>query len=251
MKRIAESWVDERERWPESTCVHCGRPVEPTSITREHVPSKSLLTKPYPEELMTLAACAECNAGFSRDEEYLAALLTAVLAGSTDPTRQKTPEAARTFERKRGLRARIEDAKVETRTLFGETEIRFWPEMDRVKRVAVKNARGHAVYELDRWTAEAPEHVVAVPLRSLSEERYAEFEAGGSGVVGFPEIGTRMFQRVCSSGDSESSDVSGPWVVVQDGVYRYAVEDQGNGLLVKSVIREYLGTEVYWSEGTY
>ena len=44
------------------------------------------------------------------------------------------------------------------------------------------------------------------------------------------------------------SDMMGPWVIVQNGVYRYAVVDrEDDGLLVQSVIQEYLATSVYWS----
>ena len=41
-------------------------------------------------------------------------------------------------------------------------------------------------------------------------------------------------------------DLDEGWVIVQDDVYRYAVA-QEDGLLVRSVIRNYLATEVYWS----
>ena len=250
MRRF-ESQVDERQRWPATICVHCGEEIKRAKRTQEHVPSKCLLVEPYPPELITVAACRECNEGFSRDEEYVSALLTAVLARSSDRERQKTPKAARMFERHRGLRARIREARTETRTLFGETEIVFRPEMVRVKRVIVKNARGHAVYELDRWPAEDPEYVQAVPLGRLSMERREGFEGGRSGISAWPEIGSRMSQRLCAAIGSERSDLSGSWVIVQSGVYRYSAADEGHGLLVRSVIHEYLATEVYWSAGTY
>ena len=38
------------------------------------------------------------------------------------------------------------------------------------------------------------------------------------------------------------------WVEVQEGVYRYAVAQGPDGLLVRTVIREYLATEVYWGD---
>ena len=247
MKRITDSFVDERLRWPDDACVHCGRDLDAANITQEHILSKCLLTKPYPEELMTLAACRECNVSYSRDEEYFAALLNAVLAGSTDPEKQTTEVAARMFERRTGLQAKIEEARTETNTLFGENEIRFTPEQERVDRVVVKNARGHAVYELDRWMTADPDRVVAVPLQSLTNEQYQEFEAVQSVISGWSEIGTRMFQRECFACDPHQTDFSGPWIVVQDSVYRYAVVDDGEGLLVRSVVREYLATEVYWS----
>ena len=247
MKRITDSFFDERLRRPDDACVHCGRGLNAANITQEHIPSKCLLLKPYPKELMTLAACRECNARYSLDEQYFVALLTAVLAGWTDTDKQTTGVAARTFGRGTSLRAKIEEARTETRTLFGETDIRFTPEQERVDRVVVKNARGHAVYELDRWMTADPDRVVAVPLLSLSNEEYQEFEAARCEISGWSEIGTRMFQRECFALNPDQTDFVGPWIVVQDGVYRYAVVDDGEGLLVKSVVREYLATEVWWS----
>ena len=250
MKRIAESLVEERLRWPDDTCVHCGRGLDAVNFSQEHIPSKCLLMKPYPDELMTLPACRECNAVYSRDEEYLSALLTAVLSGSTDPEKQTTGEAARMFGRRAGLRVRIEKARTETRTLFGRIEIKFMPEQERVNGVVVKNARGHAVYELDQWMTAEPDHVAAVPLQSLSTEEYQEFESVHSVISGWSEIGSRMFQRECLALNPNATDFVGPWKVVQDGVYRYAVVVDGEGLLVKSVIREYLATEVWWSNSS-
>ena len=44
----------------------------------------------------------------------------------------------------------------------------------------------------------------------------------------------------------EGVDLDEGWVIVQGDVYRYAVV-QKNGLLVRSVIRNYLAAEVFWS----
>lgn len=249
MKRITESYVDERLRWPEHSCVHCGRKLDKSNSTQEHIPSKSLLMKPYPEELMTIASCRECNSSFSRDEEYLAALLSAVLAGSTDPKKQKNARMAKTFMRRKGLRARIEETRIEIETELGESQIIFVPELARVNRVIVKNARCHALYDLDRWLAEKPETVIAVPLQLLSQGQYEEFETAYSELGLWPELGTRMFQRMCFQFDPLQSDMFGSWVIVQSGVYRYAAVDRGVGVSVRSVINEYLATEVYWREG--
>ena len=43
------------------------------------------------------------------------------------------------------------------------------------------------------------------------------------------------------------ADLDGPWIIVQDGVYRGAVTQVGT-MLVRSVIFEHLLTEVYWDE---
>ena len=85
--------------------MHCGTDfssLNSSETTPEHVPSKCLLRKPYPANLVTIEACRECNKSFSLDEEYLKGLLWTVLAGSTDPGKQKTPEVARMLKKKRG-----------------------------------------------------------------------------------------------------------------------------------------------------
>ena len=55
-----------------------------------------------------------------------------------------------------------------------------------------------------------------------------------------PEVGSRMMTRVMTG-----QDLADGWVVAQDGVYRYAVAQAGT-LLVRTVLFEYLATEVYW-----
>ena len=44
---------------------HSGR------YSRDHIPTKALLNPPYPENLMDVGTCKECNSGFAKDEEYL------------------------------------------------------------------------------------------------------------------------------------------------------------------------------------
>ena len=237
-----------RLQWPKGICVHCGTTLVPANATREHIPSKFLLRKPYPKELTIMGACRVCNTSFSRDEEYLFALLSAVLAGTTDPDKQKTSKASRMFREQPGLRVRIEKSKAETKTLSGTIEIIFMPERERVNNVIVKNARCHALYELDQKMFGEPDHVFTVPLHSFTEEQSVDFETVDSD-VGWAEIGTFMFIRQSYAFDPARPSMLGSWVIVQDGVYRYAVVDEGGGLLVRSVIEEYLATEVYWSYG--
>ena len=58
---------------------------------------------------------------------------------------------------------------------------------------------------------------------------------------GWPEVGSRMMTRVLTG-----QDLLGEWVIVQDGVYRYSVVQQGV-MLVRTVLFEYLATETYWT----
>lgn len=73
---------DERQTF---NCAFCGGETE----SRDHVPSKVFLDKPYPEQLPVVPSCNDCNNGFSIDEEYLACLLESVKAGTTETNKIK------------------------------------------------------------------------------------------------------------------------------------------------------------------
>lgn len=59
-------------------------------------------------------------------------------------------------------------------------------------------------------------------------------------LAAWPEVGSRMLTRLLTGEDTE-----GEWVIVQEGIYRYSVQQDG-GLRVRSVLSEYLATEVQW-----
>ena len=232
-----EEFVDERQK---SWCIHCGGWIAGLECNRDHVPTRSLLRKPYPENLPVVQVCAECNEGFSRDEQYTVAFLGSVLSGSTDPALQTDPTVAAILNRNTKLRERIERSKVEYRTLGGETRSLWSPESARINRVVLKNARGHAFFEFGEPMIEEPQHVWSAPLETLTPGQKQAFESIDVG-PGWPEVGSRMMARVPTG-----QDLSDAWVIVQEGVYRYAVAQQGI-MLVRSVLWEYLAAEVYWT----
>lgn len=78
-----------------SGCVYCGGIPE----TREHVPSKVFLDAPLPENLSVVGACRKCNNGFSSDEEYVACLLEAAIAGSASPSDVRREKVSGILER--------------------------------------------------------------------------------------------------------------------------------------------------------
>jgi hypothetical protein len=237
MDQISE-FVDERQK---SWCIHCGGWIAALDTNRDHVPSKSLLQKPYPANLPVVEVCTTCNGGFSFDEEYLVAFLGAVLAGTTDPDRQTNPNAEAILRRNERLRARIDRAKREYKTYGGETRLVWAPEQDRVVRVLVKNARGHAFYEIGEPMLREPARIWMAPLETLTPEQRSEFETIDQGGM-WPEVGSRMLTRVLTG-----QDLSNGWVISQDGIYRYAVAQVG-AMLVRTVLHEYLATEVYWDD---
>ncbi|MCQ8279964.1 hypothetical protein NFI95_16095 [Acetobacteraceae bacterium KSS8] len=239
MQRI-EEFVDERQK---SWCIHCVRSLAGLKTNDDHVPSKSLLTKPRPHHLPVVTICRECNTSFSLDEQYTVTFISCVLAGSTDPERQLNASAARALADSSALRARIEQSRTEYRTIGGEMRLVWQPDIDRIQRVVVKNARGHAYFEYGEPMLDPPAHIRVLPLEAMSGSERQRFEGShgeGSPAV-WPEVGSRMMTRLATG-----EDLSGSWVTVQDGIYRYSVQTVGDGLQVRTVLYEYLAAEVQW-----
>ena len=88
-------------------CAFCGG----ETGTRDHCPSRVFLDAPYPDNLPVVPACSACNGSFSEDEEYLACLISCVLAGSTDPDAVPREKIKKILDRKSALRARIEQSR--------------------------------------------------------------------------------------------------------------------------------------------
>lgn len=235
MRNIKEFSDDRLKTW----CLHCGRTLAAVNSNKDHVPTKSLLRLPYPANLPVVEVCAECNSSFSGDEEYFVAFLSAAISGSTDPDKQLHPRAVDIFRTQSALRARIEKSARRYTTQGGDERVLWVPDNTRIERVVVKNARGHAFFEFGEPMLERPTHIRAVPLMALSQAEREEFEAVPFNGL-WPEVGSRMMTRLVTG-----EDMDGSWVFVQDGVYRYAVAQTGT-MLVRSIVFDYLATEVYW-----
>lgn len=221
-------------------CIHCGGELATLDTNRDHVPTKKFLREPYPDNLPVVEVCKACNESFSFDEQYLVAFLGAVLAGSVEASEQVHPAAARILAKNENLRSRIGRSCKTYRTISGETRHLWTPEHERVAHVILKNARGHAFYEFGEPMMTLPTTVWSAPLEAMTASERETFEDRQGGIASWPEVGSRMLQRVLTG-----QDLDGPWVVVQSDIYRYSVVQSG-GMRVKSVIFEYLATEVFW-----
>jgi hypothetical protein len=204
------------------------------------VPSKSLLVPPYPENLAVVEICEACNTSFSGDEEYFSAFLSAVLSNSVEPSEQKLAIGKRIFERNEPLKRRIEKARMATSTPDGDS-FSWRPEIERVKAVLVKNARGHVFFENGEPAFDEPDAVECCPLDAMDDRQLDEFWARGGFAI-WPEVGSRWMQRLV---EGDNFDTDG-FLVVQPGIYRFRVEI-GPGITVRSVIHEYLSAVVRWN----
>jgi hypothetical protein len=217
-------------------CAFCGG----NTGTRDHCPSKVFLDEPYPENLPVVPACFACNTGFSIDEEYLACLVSCVIAGSTDPELISRAKVSRILKEKPALRAKLESA----RSLSDQGCNIFSPEHERVSSVLIKLAQGHALYELHESRSQQPDEYSYMPLELMSDLQRKSFEIPESYAV-WPEVGSRAMQRLVVEGIGTEIP-SGAWLDVQPGHYRFRVS-LGNGLEVRIVIHEYLACYVHWN----
>jgi hypothetical protein len=227
-------------------CIYCGGKEE----TRDHVPSRVFLDAPLPENLPVVLACASCNNGFSKDEQYLACLIESVIAGSTDPGHIRRPSVAAILRETPALRALIDQARI-----LKDGHVHFNVELERVKNVLLKLARGHAAFELSQICREEPDSFWWCPLVAMTEDQKEAFDACHvTQLMG--EIGSRSSQRalvtqvLLQSISAEQRSLGllvNDWLDVQDGRYRYlAIGDLGK-ITIRIVIAEYLACEVTWA----
>ena len=189
---------------------------------------------------MQVGMCQECNSRYSKDEEYFAAFLASVICGSTKPDSLQFPKAFRILAHNPRLRSRI-DASRHVENIPGKGTVIIWiPELERIERVIVKNARGHMLHDHAQDIEDPPTHVNILPLDLLClqsswviSNTLKESERSRSW--------DRLMLRLLDTGEVGKEG----WIEVQQGIYRYAVDDYPR---VHIVLREYLAAEVVWGE---
>lgn len=217
-----------------SFCAFCGK----SPNTRDHVPSKILLNKPFPENLPVVPACLECNHSFSLDEEYMACLLECTLCGTTEPKKLEKEKISKILRYKEALRNRLEQAKITT-----ESETYFQVEESRIKNVVLKLAQGHLRYENSESQLEEPIFIGFNALSMMSEIERNNFLSSGETIKFLPEVGSRAFYNVLF--EDEENPIEN-WVIVQENTYSYKISLSHDGLKVSILIWEYLACEVVW-----
>lgn len=215
-------------------CSYCGK----TSGTRDHDPSRILLDKPHPSNIPVVDSCKECNESFSLDEEYIACLIECVIFGTTNLDSLEREKIKRIFCKRLSLSSRILDSRIEDK----ENNILWRVEVDRLKKIILKLARGHLAYELNVFHFDEPDFLQYIPLGIMSDEEFLAYNSVSEQNGLLPEIGSRAFIHLWKNSNFEWTH----WRIVQEGRYRYCVE-QGNGDKVQFVLSEYLACTVIWS----
>lgn len=152
-----------------SQCVYCGS----NATTRDHVPPRFLLDRPFPPNLHTVPSCASCNQGASLDEQYLLTLLGQVSHSPLIISKAANGGSiAKTLERSPGLFSRIFDSFE-----FDEDDGRMLirPEMQRVNAVIRKIATGLFVLRYGRVPASTSVGPVGVYQSNANDDHLPYF----------------------------------------------------------------------------
>lgn len=120
---------------PKPRCVYCNA----TAPTRDHVPPKALLEREYPSNLFWVPACAPCNQGFARDEQYFVTVLSSIATAATLANRVSDGGSVdRALTASPGLDQRI----INSLSVGDDGRVMLQPELDRLSRIVAKIAFG-------------------------------------------------------------------------------------------------------------
>lgn len=226
-------------------CIYCGGHAD----TRDHIPSKCLLDKPYPENLPVIGCCYTCNQNFSSDEQYVACFIECIRSGSTNPHKVGRASISKILRDVPSLRKRINDSMRKV-----NDHISFIPEWERINNIMLKLAKGHVAFELNIINRDSPTYFWCGLLTSLPEDFKIDFHtAHVQENVG--EIGSKSLQRAIVTSltildkkgrKKNISVLINDWIDVQDERYRYIAIDDSGVTIIRIVIDEFFCCEVVW-----
>jgi hypothetical protein len=216
------------DRWS-AFCAFCGAP----SKTRDHVPPKIFLDKPYPENLPVVGACLSCNKGASLDEEFVACLLEVAVCGTIDPDDLRRPKVARILTAKPPLAAKLASSLGSDGQYLLAKE-----DSARLSAVIEKIARALWAYETGETARRGSAAVSYAQIAQLSSAQLDSFWTLTQPDI-FPEVGSRMCSRVLVG---EDGVVPVSWIDVQRARFSFAIEIAFPR--VKMVLGDYLAAEV-------
>lgn len=79
------------------TCAYCS---EKKELTDDHVPPKLWLEEPYPDNLVTVPACWDCNKKFQKDDEYTRTVIALDFRAARNSAAQsRLPKIFRSLQR--------------------------------------------------------------------------------------------------------------------------------------------------------
>jgi len=239
-KRLKNRLVFQRRS--DMRCIYCGGRAD----TREHCPSKMLVSGLEDVNLPVLPACHACNNSFSTDELY-----TKYFIQYLEKWNKNT------------LPSNADSDEVNKREAFDDVNIFIDSNglkiSDRLKRTLVKFAIGHCVYEssevIDTDSTRLATDVRCSAKRMMDEYQWMSLQEP---VLldnrSLPGMGSRQYTEVfVIEHQYENGFVAGGaylnWIDIQPGIYSYiAFLDKDHEIVVNIIIRDSFWVSVRFTE---
>ena len=224
------NYSDKRQR---DYCTYCRNELG----TRDHVPSKVFLEKPYPDNLPVVPCCKRCNESFSLDEQYLAVLLECIYSGSCELEKLKRNNIKQTLKNRPLLLKQMNQS-----IKFNRKGYEININEKRIENVILKLAKGHLMFEFNTPEVKPPSSVFFDFVSTLNKEERETFVQPIK-LTKMPEIGCRACSNILVSNEGETYTY---WTNVQDHSYQYIV-GYCNAYIVREIIRDIFVYEVVWN----
>ena len=236
-----------------SECIYCGEKAD----SREHVPSKVFIRKPYPENLSIVPSCSKCNSGYSLDEIFVY-LCIEKLKKCYYQDYEFCNETISRIKKYQNIAAEVDSLikNLQNQRLsvnpYALTDYR-------ISNVLEKLALGHAVYELSigyksySWSGKC-NPIFYKFLPNLCADEIEEIDSCFNlNDELLPEIGSRIYDKIyiIKAKTDEGMEFSLcllDWIDVQDKAYRYTCYVFGSTIIVKIVIFEFLYAVITFEE---
>lgn len=229
-------------------CIYCGN----TADTREHAPSKIFLNEPYPNDLIVLPACKDCNNSFSADELYSEVYIDSLkyLSGFKDSLSKENTirlyKSTAFSDAQNAYKNYIETGKIELN--------------NKLKRILIKLSVCHCVYELSEGYSIGNNVLDCESIEvffglNMSRTRIKEFHMPvymNDKVL--PELGSRVYDNIyviepvlTPVNGGESKIISSAimlWTVIQEGNYEYIAWIEDDKMHVKIAIHDFVFSHV-------
>ncbi len=225
-----KSYQDFSDSRHDNGCIFCSN----LPNSRDHIPARTFLIKPYSSNLHTLPVCKVCNNKLSKDEEYVSFLIGYL-------KHLETGDLDEYLQTRKYSHADILEDRILNGMGLDSSEPNFSPfiniETERIKKVLQKYAFAHFCFERGEHPSGEILQTNFAFANQLTKCQIKEFNKIPDVEI-LPEVGSRLFQRIIESGSS--------WMIIQDGQYRYYVSP--NQPYVRIVFSELLMAEIIFSD---
>lgn len=229
-------------------CIYCGE----VANSREHIPGKIFLEKPYPDNLLLVPECKKCNNSFSDDELYMWFVIQILKKKYYKSIYNMSEIGEKRFRNNSSIITKV-NKDLDTFCInnsLNQKDYIYNFKSKRIERILQKLGVGHSVFELsecyytrnEEWSTS----VIYSFLPVLSIEGLNNFdELIDISNYPLPEIGSRLFEHIyvipppieykCCKGF-----VMLDWVDIQERGYKYICAYLGVKIIVKITISDFL-----------